>query len=54
MEQAFGRQPAAIFERYMNSYKIETADGVIIIKSRRTPRRSAARIFVLPLMALVH
>ena len=38
MEQAFGRQPVAMFKRYLNAYKVETTDGATITKGWRTVR----------------
>ena len=38
MERALGRQPVTMFKRYLNAYKIESADGATITKGWRTAR----------------
>ncbi len=38
MERAYGRQPVALFRRYLKAYRIENDEGVMITRGWRTKR----------------
>jgi hypothetical protein len=38
MERSLGRQPVALFRRYLSAYRVETSDGLVVTKGWRTKR----------------